>query len=181
MIRLSAHSLTPAELFFPESMALNITERGSTAQITQGLDGPSFQVGDWLLDPAGPGAGIVWRVKTADNVFSGRTVTYTLEHIINTLRDISMFGETKPADITGTEGATTCTAQQAAQYVLSKQSIWTLGDFEYTDSAPFSFNGDDLFSAMEKITSTLDDPWWDYDLSSLPFKLHIRHKSTDTA
>ena len=178
MIKLQGHTLTPVDLFSPESMALTITERSSTAQITQGLDAPSLQAGDWLLDPTDPGAGIVWRVKTADSVFSGRTVTYTLEHIIQTLRDIAMFGEVKPDTITGIEGAETCTARQAAEYVLSRQDVWVLGDFEYTDSAAYSFNGDDLFSAMEKITSTLDDPWWDYDLSALPFKLHIRRKSS---
>ena len=181
MIKLQGHTLTPVDLFSPESMALTITERSSTAQITQGLDAPSLQAGDWLLDPTDPGAGIVWRVKTADSVFSGRTVTYTLEHIIQTLRDIAMFGEVKPDTITGIEGAETCTARQAAEYVLSRQDVWVLGDFEYTDSAAYSFNGDDLFSAMEKITSTLDDPWWDYDLSALPFKLHIRRKSSAAA
>ena len=181
MIKLQGHTLTPVDLFSPESMVLTITERSSTAQITQGLDAPSLQAGDWLLDPTDPGAGIVWRVKTADSVFSGRTVTYTLEHIIQTLRDIAMFGEVKPDTITGIEGAETCTARQAAEYVLSRQDVWVLGDFEYTDSAAYSFNGDDLFSAMEKITSTLDDPWWDYDLSALPFKLHIRRKSSAAA
>ena len=181
MIKLQGHTLTPVDLFSPESMALTITERSSTAQITQGLDAPSLQAGDWLLDPTDPGAGIVWRVKTADSVYSGRTVTYTLEHIIQTLRDIAMFGEVKPDTITGIEGAETCTARQAAEYVLSRQDVWVLGDFEYTDSAAYSFNGDDLFSAMEKITSTLDDPWWDYDLSALPFKLHIRRKSSAAA
>lgn len=181
MIKLSGQTLTKETWFKPETMALNILERQSTAQITRVFDTPCLQVGDWLLDDCEPGAGIVWRVKTADDNFGTYTGSATLEHIINTLRDISMFGEIKPADITGTEGATTCTAKQAAEYVLSKQSIWTLGDFEYTDSAPFSFNGDDLFSAMEQITSTLEDPCWEYDLSALPFILHIRHKSTETA
>ena len=157
MIKLQGHTLTPVDLFSPASMALTITERSSTAQITQGLDAPSLQAGDWLLDPTDPGACIVWRVKTADSVFSGRTVTYTLEHIIQTLRDIAMFGEVKPDTITGIEGAETCTARQAAEYVLSRQDVWVLGDFEYTDSAAYSFNGDDLFFAMEKTTSALDD------------------------
>ena len=49
MIKLQGHTLTPVDLFSPESMALTITERSSTAQITQGLDAPSLQAGDWLL------------------------------------------------------------------------------------------------------------------------------------
>jgi len=185
MIKLQGHSLTPEGRFTPETFAMNLMERQSTASITGIVGGqenaPDLKVNDWLLDDEEPGAGIVWRIKTDDSVFNSRTSTYTLEHVINTLRDISIFGEVKPGDIAGDSGARTCTAKQAAQYVLGRQSIWTLGDFEYTDSAPYSFNGDDLFSAMEKITSTLDDPCWEYDLSSLPFKLHIRHISTADA
>lgn len=180
MIKLLGQSLAEETWFQPENMALNLQERASTAQITGGLETP-LQVGDWLLDDQEPGAGMVWRVKTTDSAFSGRTQTATLEHIINTLRDVSLFGETKPADITGTAGAAVCTAEAAARYVLSHQSVWALGDFDYQDSAAYSFNGDDLFACMEKITSTLEDPCWEYDCSSLPFILHIRRKSTEVA
>ena len=178
MIKLNGHTLAPAEKFEPESFGLNILERQSTATITRSIDEPELQVGDWLLDDEEPGSGIVWRVKIVERNFNGRAYTYTLEHIINTLRDISMFGEVTPAMM---GGGATCTALQAAQYVMARQSIWTLGDFEYNTSTAYSFNGDDLFSAMEKISSTLDDPWWEYDMSSLPFKLHIRHKSSAEA
>lgn len=178
MIILQGQSLIGGEQFTPDSMGLNLSERQSTATVNVGPDAPGIAVNQWMQDNREPGKGIVWRVKAVDETYNTRSRVVTLEHLINSLRDISMFGEVKPKDMAGSASATTCTAKQAAQYVLSKQSIWTLGDFEYSTSAPFSFNGDDLFSAMEKISSALDDPWWDYDFSSMPFKLHIRKQTS---
>lgn len=178
MIKLIGQSLSRGAQIDAESIALNLMERQSTAALSLGPEEPEVAVGEWMLDDVEPGAGIVWRVKTVDDTFNTRTRAVTLEHIINTLRDVSMFGEHKTSTIAGDEKAKTVTARQAAEYVLAFQNIWTLGDFEYDMSAPFMFNGDDLFSAMEKISSALDDPWWEYDLTSLPFRLHIRHRSS---
>ena len=178
MIKLQGLSLTPGEKFAPEGDALTLMERQSTARVTLGPEAPELAVGVWLLEDSGPGAGIVWRVKSIETTYNTYTRAATLEHIINTLRDVSIFGEVTAADM---GGGTECTAYQAAQYVMGHQSIWRLGDFEYSTSAAYKFNGDDLFTALQTITSTLDDPWWDYDLSSLPFTLHIRRKSSAVA
>ena len=178
MIKLQGLSLTPGEKFAPEGDALTLMERQSTARVTLGPEAPELVVGDWMLEDSGPGAGIVWRVKSIETTYNTYTRAATLEHIINTLRDVSIFGEVTAADM---GGGVECTAYQAAQYVMGHQSIWRLGDFEYSTSAAYKFNGDDLFTALQTITSTLDDPWWDYDLSSLPFTLHIRRKSSAVA
>ncbi len=178
MIKLQGLSLTPGEKFAPEGDALTLMERQSTARVTLGPEAPELAVGVWLLEDSGPGAGIVWRVKSIETTYNTYTRAATLEHIINTLRDVSIFGEVTAADM---GGGAECTAYQAAQYVMGHQSIWRLGDFEYSTSAAYKFNGDDLFTALQTITSTLDDPWWDYDLSSLPFTLHIRRKSSAVA
>jgi len=175
MIKLTGHTLTPGERITPESNALTLTERGSIARITLGPEQPELNVDDWVLENEEPGAGIVWRVKTVETTFNTRTRVITLEHAINTLRDVSMFGEVTADMISG---GVDCTARQAADYVLGHQNIWTLETFDYSMSAPFRFNGEDLFSALQTITSALDDPWWDYDMSALPFKLHIRRKTT---
>ena len=159
MIKLIGQSLSRGAQIDAESIALNLMERQSTATLSLGPEEPEVAVGEWMLDDVEPGAGIVWRVKTVDDTFNTRTRAVALEHVINTLRDVSMFGEHKTSTIAGDEKAKTVTARQAAEYVLAFQNIWTLGDFEYDMSAPFMFNGDDLFSAMEKISSALDDPW----------------------
>lgn len=182
MYLLSGQSLATADWFRPESMALNLEERKSTATITVGPEAPAIQVGAWLRDDQEPGNGIIWRVKSVETQYHTNSRTIQLEHIVNTLRDGVMFGEVTPKTITGNNSATTCTAKKAMQYILGRQDIWTLGTFDsaYSDvTNPYNFNGDGLFAALETVTASLDDAHWEYDLSSLPFKLKILSASSD--
>ena len=178
MIILSRGSLTQTGRFAPETFALNLSERGSTATITYGIGKVSLTVGDWLQDDTDPGDGIVWRVKTIDTQFNTNTVTVQLEDLINSLNDQLLNGEVKPADITGDTGATTCTARQAIEYILDKQGAWELDDFDYESvSNPYNFNGDSLKAAIETVSASLTDPVWSYDFSAYPFKLSITQLS----
>ena len=173
---LTAHSLTVRDAFQPESMALNLTERQSTATVTVGPGAPEISVGDWIQDDTEPGKGIVWRVKTVDTQYETGTRTIQLEHLIMALKDMLMFGEVKPTDMGGTSSG--CTAQQAITYILNRQSDWILGTFSYTSvSNPYTFNGDDLLSALETVSSSLEDCWWSYDFYSYPFSLNITARS----
>ena len=177
MILLNGHSLTPKERFQPEGMGLQLSERQSTATLTLSPSAPVLGVDNWVMAESGPGAGIVWRVKTVDEQVDRQTRTITLEHCINTLRDRIMFGEITTKMIAG-NSASTVSARTAAAYVLGKQSDWKLGDFAYSVSNPYSFNGDDLFSALETISSSLKDCIWEYSFASYPFTLHIRQKDS---
>ena len=176
MILLNGHSLAVKDWFRPENMGLNLSERQSTATVTVGPAAPVIKVDDWLQDDTAPGKGIIWRVKTIDTQYNTDTRTIQLEHVISTLRDRIMFGEIKTQNIPG-GNANGVSAKIAAQYVLSYQSDWQLGDFVYNVTNPYSFNGDDLFSAMETISSSLKDCIWEYDLTRYPFVLHIRQLS----
>ena len=176
---LNGHSLTKAARFQAESFAMNLTERGSTATIVIGPAAPDIIVDEWLLDEDEPGAGIVWRVKSIDTQYETETRTIQLEHAINSLRDKLMFGEITPKTITGNNSATTCTAQETIEYILSRQSDWVLGQFSYGSvTNPYNFNGEDLFSAIETVSSSLDGCWWSYDMSSYPFTLNITQRAT---
>lgn len=172
IILLNGHSLAAADKFMPESLSVSMSERGSTASMTVGPDAPLLHVDDWLQDETGPAAGIVWRIKTIEEQYDKKTRTVSLEHLIGSLRDVIMFGEIKPEDISGSSADPT--ARQAAEYILAKQSDWVLGDFAYTKSNPYSFNGDDLFGALEDVTASLADACWEYDFASYPFTIHIR-------
>ena len=138
-------------------------------------------MGSWLLDDEpGTGEGIVWRTRSADMTFNTDTRQLTLEHIISTLQDAVLFGEHTYEDIAGA-GASTCSARAAAQYILARQSLWTLGDFDFDDIAwPYKFNGDTLFSALQTVTNSCPDACWEYDLSRIPFRVHIRRISSET-
>lgn len=177
MTLLSGHSLTGITQFEPESMQLNLSERQSTATITVGDEAPEIVVGDWIRDDTEPGQGIVWRVKTVDTQYERHTRTIQLEHMINTLRDRLMFGEVTPKTITGNQSATNCTAEEAITYILNQQSDWVLNECSYSVSNPYNFNSEDLFSALENVSSSLEDCWWSFDYSVYPFEISITPKS----
>lgn len=179
MILLSKGSLTQTGRFAPETMALNLSERGSTATITFGIGTANLAIGDWLQDDTDPGAGIVWRVRTIDTQYNTRTVTVQLEDMVNSLNDQLLNGEIKPSDIAG-GSATTCTARQAVEYILNRQSVWELDDFDYdTVSNPYNFNGDSLKAALDTVSASLEEPVWSYDFTTYPFKISITHLSDE--
>ncbi len=178
MMVLLNHNMQALKRFQPESMALNLEERNSTATITVGPDAPEISINDWLRDETEPGKGIIWRVKTVNKSVETQTRTISLDHVVQYLKDYVLFGEVKPGDITGDSSATSCSARQAAGYAMDRQSLWRLGELEGSRNAPYNFNGDTVFAALETITSSLADLQWEYDLRSLPFTLHIRRQPT---
>lgn len=179
MILLKGRSLEIKNRIQPESMSLTLEERSSSANMTLGPDAPEISVGDWVKDETDPGKGIVWRVKTVDEAVDTQTRTVTLEHAIQVLKDIVLFGQAKPSTITGNKKDTACTAKQAAAWALSKQSDWKLGTVEVNPTNPYSFNGENIYAALETITSSLADVQWEYDMASYPFTLHIRKRPAD--
>ena len=175
MILLNGHSLEQKRRIVPEKLSLTITERDSTASmVPDSLSG--ITVKSWFLDETNPGKGIVWRVKSIGNDFATETPTIELEHVIHILRDRILFGEITPEMMGGSGGK--CTAKQAVQYILSKSSDWTLGSFGFDGvSNPYKFDGDSLYDALVKVTKSLKDAWWSYDLTAYPFKLNITKRS----
>ena len=174
MILLSGHSLTQARPVPLESLSVTLKERDATATMNP-ADMDGIGVNSWFKSDSGPGEGTVWRVSNIRQNFGSRTPTVELEHAINTLRDRILFGEVKASDISG---SSTCTAQQAINYILNKQSDWVLYQIDYNVSAPYKFDGDSLFDAIETVCKTLTDCWWDYDMSVYPFRLKIIQKPT---
>ena len=173
MILLSGHSLTPERRIPLRSMQLSLKERESTATIVP-EDMTGITVNSWMQDDSRPGNGIVWRVKSIKQSFDSRTFTISLEHVINSLRDVICFGEAKPDKITGKKSATKCTAKEAVNFVLGLQKDWVLGSFSFSDvSNPYKFDGDTVFDCIETVTNSLEGARWTYDFSSYPFKLNI--------
>ena len=170
--------------FLAERFALTLTERTSQATITIGPDAPELSPGVLLQDDSGPQAGIVWRVKSVSMDYNTNTRTITCEHAINSLRDFIAFGEITPADITGNPKATTCTNLEVMYYIMNKQYpdqgiggetpvLWRFGSVVGLYSGAYSFNGDDLFSIAESVSSTMHNPWWTYDFSQKPYVFSI--------
>lgn len=177
MIVLKTHSLTAVDVIRPNGMKLELIERGSTANPDFNTGKPP-DFGAWIRTTEWPADGMVWRIRDMDDQTAGDDKwSMKMEHIIKILADTTIQGEKKPADITGNKKDTTCTAKQAVQFLLKHQSDWVLGDFAFSKSAPYSFNGDDILSGIETVTNSLDGACWEYDTTKYPFKLHIRKKS----
>ena len=178
MVLLEEKSLTPRTKFQPEKLSLTLTERTSTATMTVSEDAPEMTVGDWMKMEDGPGAGIVWRIKSIDDQYDRATKTVNLEHIINTLRDRIIIDEVKSEYISGSAGVWPTNGDTARFILENWQSTWRLGgvaDGEVRN--PYSFNGDDLFSALETVSGTIEDCFWHYDMSSYPFRIDLVYLS----
>ena len=163
-------TLTPIGWIRPDSMSMDLEERTGRATITVRPEEPILTIGDWILDDEEPAAGIVWRVCGSELQWETRTWRYTLEHIVSTLKDQIIFGE---LDLSGTA------ANAAAQILARSGGIWALGGCEYGVNLPYEFDGETLYDALETISDTLPDCVWEFDLSSLPFKLFFRNKPVD--
>lgn len=183
MILLSGHSLAEAGIVREEALSIVLKEREATANLTpESMAG--ITVNSWLRGNRNPGDGIVWRVKSIQQVYNTRTPAVQLEHVVNTLKDNILFGEITPAVITGNDSATTCTALQAANYILSMTADWTLGTMDSAYQSvtnAYKFDGDNLYDALAKVTETLEEAWWSYDLTVFPFRLNITAKPAGVA
>ena len=171
--KLNGHSLSAAAVFSAESFGLSLEEKGGSANITLAMGEAALNLGDWVQDLDEPGAGIVYRIKTVDTQYDKETVSCSLEHAFNLLKDKIIPTEVTPETIAGS-GATSCTAKQAVQHILGYQSDWALGDFDFSVSNPYSFNGETLMAAFETVLGSLDDPLLAFDFSTYPFKVHGR-------
>lgn len=163
-------TLTPTGWIRPEALSVDLEERTGRATMTVGPDEPMLTVGDWLMDDTEPAAGIVWRVSGSELQWETRTWRYTLEHIVSTLQDQIIFGE---LDLSGYAG------NAAAQILARSGGTWALGGCEYGVNLPYEFDGETLYDALETISDTLPDCVWEFDLSSIPFKLFFRNKPAD--
>lgn len=180
MILLNGHSLTPVRRLYLEGQSLTLNERESVSDLST-TDTDGITMNSWLQDDTDPGAGIVWRVRGIHEDFATGTTKVMLEHIVNVLRDRLLFGEIKAEDISGVQGATTCTALQAVNYILAQQSDWTLYSFDYASvTNAYNFDGDSLYDALVRVTETLDNAYWSYDTTVYPFRLSITEKPEGT-
>lgn len=184
MILLQAHSLTNTGWFSIGNAPMTLGEKDSTLSFEIGRETPELSPGQWLMDDEEPGRGIVWRVRSIVDNYGAGFRTVTCEHIIQALKDTSLFGEVTTGTLAGNASAETCTALQAIQYALGRQTDWVMQteDFGYANvSQPYSFNGENILQALETVCGTLEDCWWSYDLSVYPFRLKIRPRETAMA
>lgn len=169
MILLKRGTLEAIGWIRPESVGLDLEERNSRCVLTLGPEDAKVALGDWMTgEEAEHGKKIVWRVSSIEDQYDNGTRRVTLEHLIQELRDRIIFGELQ---LHGT-------AKNALKEILKKTSYWTLGGCDISETQPYEFDGETLFDAAESVTETLEDAYWDYDMTAMPFKLYIRKQDS---
>ncbi len=117
--------------------------------------------------------GIFRITETEHRVGDASGQTLYLTHGLATLSDDVLPGYTEL-------GGSDMTTSQVLERLLSCQADqrWTLGDCEYAESFSYSWENENLLTAILSVAQVLpDDPVWDFDQSATPWRLHLRRAS----
>lgn len=101
--------------------------------------------------------------------------TVTLEHGLATLGDDVLPGYTEL-------GGTGMTTSAVLRQLLERQTVqrWILGDCEYTEELAYSWENENLLTALLSVASPLPGhPVWCFDQSVIPWRLHLRQASEE--
>ena len=100
------------------------------------------------------------------------TTSYSVEHVLGTLLSSTMFKYHQM------EGFTT---RQVIQKILDMQNVkhWVLGDVEFTRYFHYSWENENLLSALFSVPKPFDEEYvWETDTKQYPWKLHLRKPKT---
>ncbi len=117
--------------------------------------------------------GIFRITETEHRVGDASGQTLYLTHGLATLSDDVLPGYTEL-------GGSDMTTSQVLERLLSCQAgqRWTLGDCEYAENFSYSWENENLLTAILSVAQVLpDDPVWDFDQSATPWRLHLRRAS----
>ena len=178
-VKLAGHTMSPAGQIHPISMSQSWRTDGlSSCTITIMIDDEiQLALGDWVLvtSPHGHMSGVFY-VKNVKTNYINQQVTITLEHTFGLLQEVVAFGEITPETIGGT-GVTTTNINTAINYMLNFQTerLWNLYQNDYPDiSQGWKFTHQDVYSALETIKDNVPDCQWEFDQSSLPWKVSLK-------
>ena len=178
-VKLSGHTMTPAGQIHPISMSQSWRTDGlSSCTITIMIDDEiQLALGDWVLvtSPHGHMSGVFY-VKNVKTNYINQQVTISLEHTFGLLQEVVAFGEITPETIGGT-GVTTTNINTAINYMLNFQTerLWSLYENDYPDiSQGWKFTHQDVYSALGTIMENVPDAQWEFDQSTLPWKVSLK-------
>lgn len=178
-ILLDGHSLREKTRLNPSSLSLTLNmEPCSTASMVLSKDEPEIIVNEWIhLYSAQGDAGIFYVVSIQTDYSTGNR-TLNLEHVFGMLKQSIVFGTAG-----GMDGTHSVTASAAVRAILDfqKEKIWTVGSVGYTDAKAWSISDTNILNGLTTISGALEKPLWSFDLSTLPFKVYLRPRSTDVA
>lgn len=184
-VKLSGHTMTPAGQIKPISMGLNWRVNGlSSCSMTLALDAdPALALGDWVLitAPMGHQSGVFY-VKSIKTDYVKLTSSITLEHTFGLLQEMVAFGDITPETIGGT-GTTSISSTTAINYLLGRQTetLWTLYQNDFaSESQGWKFQYQDIYTALDSVSSSIPKCQWEFDQTSLPWKVSLKAWPTST-
>lgn len=184
-VKLAGHTMTLAGQIKPLSMSLNWRINGlSSCNMTLDLDAdPALALGDWVLitAPMGHQSGVFY-VKSIKTDYVKLTSSITLEHTFGLLQEMVAFGDITPETIGGS-GTTSISSTTAINYLLGRQTetLWTLYQNDFaSESQGWKFQYQDIYTALDSIVSSIPKCQWEFDQSSLPWKVSLKAWPTST-
>lgn len=163
--------LTPAKLSVTTQLAPL-----SSAVMTLTEDAPEVTVGMLAELYTQGGSEGYFRVTQVDSAYGAdaRRQVY-LEHAASTLSDHVIFGYTELG------GAGMGTAE-VIRRLLAHQSEWTLGQCDVDDQFAYSFENENLLTALLSLTEPISAPtMWTFDFSAKPWKINLKLLSQEDA
>lgn len=103
---------------------------------------------------------------------SGNSVTFQCEHVLATLLGTPLFKYHQ---------LTNYTTRDVLQYLIDRQfhKHWRLGKVEFTRRFHYSWENENLLSAIFSVPKAFDEPYmWTFDTSSYPWTLNLVKPST---
>lgn len=182
------HNLQRSVTLHPSKMSLNLkTEDPSVCNMSLSPEEAEVIVSDWIrvYYPNGD-YGIFYVRSISENKLTGER-DLSLEHCLGLLRDIAIPGEWKynHEDIGG--NASGATVKQVMDWALSAGSSYQAWWWEFgrTDFASvrecWTFTNTNTFDILDTLTESVEDCMWQFDMSSLPFKLSLVKQASLTA
>ena len=168
--------MDPAAILYPQKMQLSMRVNGqSTCAMTLGPDSPEIAVGRLIQLWAPNDDMCVMYVKGRRRDYTTGLQELTLAHAFGLLSDVIAFGEIKPGDMSGTASDLKVSAEDAIEYMLSKQTTeyWTLYNCAFEDEEPWKFTNSDVYSALGSIADAIEGCQWSFNFDTKPWELSL--------
>ena len=169
-------SVEPETVLYPQKMQLNLRTDGQSAcTMTLAPECEDVAIGKIVQLWAPNGDTCIMYVKSRNRDYATGIQTLTLEHVFGLLKDMIVFGEITPPDMTGTATDTTIAVEDAIEYLLGQQTAeyFELYVCDFDDEEGWKFTNSDIYSALNSIADSIENCQWDFDFSSFPWSISL--------
>ena len=169
-------SVETETVLYPQKMQLNLRTDGQSAcTMTLAPECEDVDIGKIVQLWAPNGDTCIMYVKSRNRDYATGIQTLTLEHVFGLLKDMIVFGEITPPDMTGTATDTTIAVEDALEYLLGQQTAeyFELYVCDFDDEEGWKFTNSDVYSALNSIADSIENCQWEFDFSTFPWSISL--------